>query len=200
MDIDGRPAWQQAAVVAAAFVALLWAAELVDTLAAHRFDDDGIRPRTDEGLLGILLAPLLHGGWDHLVANTVPALVLGFLALVRGLARGLAATAVIWLLGGLGVWLLAASHGIHIGASGLVFGWLTYVVVRGIVNRHAGEIAIGVVVVLLYGGLIWGVLPGQPGVSWQGHLFGALAGVFAAVVVGDRSRTRASRRVGRRRG
>lgn len=186
MQSTERPAWQVAAVGAAGFVALLWVIEGIDVAASHRLDGWGIRPRSDEGLLGILAAPLLHGGWGHLVANTVPALVLGFLTLATGIARGLAATAVIWLAGGLAVWLVAGDHSVHIGASGLIFGWLTYLVAQGVVDRKPVEIAIGVGVLLVYGGVLWGVLPGQPGVSWQGHLFGAIAGVLAALVVSER--------------
>ncbi|MFC7504797.1 rhomboid family intramembrane serine protease [Nocardioides sp. CPCC 206347] len=196
MSIQGseRPAWQVAAVGAAGFVAVLWVIEGIDVAASHRLDGWGIRPRSDEGLLGILAAPLLHGGWGHLVANTVPALVLGFLTLATGIARGLVATAVIWLAGGLAVWLVAGDHSVHIGASGLIFGWLTYLVVQGFVDRKPLEIAIGVAVLLVYGGVLWGVLPGQPGVSWQGHLFGAIAGVLAALVVSERGRGLVGRR------
>lgn len=188
MSIQGpdRPAWQVAAIGAVGFVAVLWVIEGIDVAASHRLDGWGIRPRSDEGLLGIVAAPLLHGGWGHLVANTVPALVLGFLTLATGIARGLAATAIIWLAGGLAVWLLAGDHSVHIGASGLIFGWLTYLVVQGFVDRNPLEIGIGLVVLLVYGGVLWGVLPGQPGISWQGHLFGAIAGVLAAVVVSER--------------
>ncbi|NHA01560.1 rhomboid family intramembrane serine protease [Nocardioides sp. W3-2-3] len=181
-----RPPWQVAGVVAVAFVVLLWGIEVLDVAASHRLDGWGIRPRDGEGLLGILAAPLLHGGWEHLGANTVPALVLGFLTLATGLARGLAATAVIWLAGGLAVWLVAGSGSVHIGASGLIFGWITYLAVQGFVDRKPAEILIGVVVLVVYGSVLWGVLPGTPGVSWQGHLFGALAGVLAAVVVSER--------------
>lgn len=181
-----RPAWQMAAIGAAGFVALLWGIELVDVAASHRLDGWGIRPRSAEGLLGVLAAPLLHGGWGHLIANTVPALVLGFLTLATGIGRGLLATAVIWLAGGLAVWLVAGGNSVHLGASGLIFGWLTYLVVQGFVDRKPGEIAIGLVVLVVYGGVLWGVLPGTQGVSWQGHLFGAIAGVAAAVLVSER--------------
>lgn len=189
-----RPAWQVAAIATLAFVAALWAIELLDVALSNRLDGWGIRPRSGEGLLGILAAPLLHGGWDHLSANTVPALVLGFLTLATGVARGLAATAVIWVLGGLAVWLVAGSGSVHLGASGLVFGWITYLLVQGFVDHKLWEIVIGIVVLLVYGGVLWGVLPGQPGVSWQGHLFGAVAGVVAAFAVSERGFSR-SRRV-----
>lgn len=182
-----RPEWQVAGAITVGFVAVLWAIEVIDVLVGHRLDGWGIEPRSIDGLFGVVAAPLLHGGWAHLIANTVPALVLGFLVLATGLRRGLLATAIIWVLGGLGVWLLAGGHSVHIGASGLVFGWLTYLVVQGFVDHKPGEIAIGIVVLLVYGGVLWGVLPGQPGVSWQGHLFGAIAGVVAAILVSERS-------------
>lgn len=186
MKYDDRlPAWQIAGIATLVFAALLWVLEAVDTAADHELDGWGIRPRSDEGLLGILAAPLLHGGWDHLSANTVPVLVLGFLTLATGLLRGVLATLVIWLVGGLGVWLVAGSDSIHLGASGLVFGWIVYLAVRGIVNREPWEIVLGIVVLVLYGSVLWGVLPGQPGVSWQGHLFGALSGGLAALLLSN---------------
>ncbi|TWG93939.1 putative membrane protein [Nocardioides sp. J9] len=188
-----RPAWQVAGLVAVTFVALLWVIEVIDAAVSNRLDGWGIQPRSGEGLLGIIAAPLLHGGWGHLTANTVPALVLGFLTLATGLARGFAATAVIWLLGGLAVWLVAGGSSVHIGASGLIFGWITYLAVQGFVDRKPSEILIGLVVLVVYGSVLWGVLPGQPGVSWQGHLFGAVAGVVAAFVVSERGFSRPHR-------
>jgi len=172
--------WLRAGIVAVAFVALLWVLEVVDTAANHRLDELGVQPRDNDGLIGILFAPALHYGWDHLGANTLPVLVLGFLVLASGLARGLAATAIIWLVGGLGTWLVAPTYTIHLGASVLVFGWLVYLVLRGFFARRAGEIVIGVVLLVGYGSLLWGVLPGQPGISWEGHLFGAIGGGIAA--------------------
>lgn len=186
---DTRPTWQLAALAAGGFVLALWALEIIDAAADHRLDQYGIRPRSAEGLFGILAAPMLHGGWGHLEANTVPVLILGFLTLATGIVRGLLATAIIWVGGGLAVWLLAGSNSVHLGASGLVFGWITYLVIRGFANRVFWEIALGVAVLLVYGGVLWGVLPGQPGVSWQGHLFGAVFGAVAALsLTNDRLR------------
>ncbi|SHW32200.1 peptidase, S54 family [Mycobacteroides abscessus subsp. abscessus] len=181
---SGRPQWVTGGVLVASFVALLYVVEGIDSVTGHRLDENGIRPLETDGLDGILFAPLLHANWGHLVANTVPALVLGFLAAAAGVGRFLLATAIIWLLGGVGTWLIG-NIGLpyetnHIGASGLIFGWLTYVIVRGFFNRSVGQILIGAVVLVLYGGVLWGVLPGQFGVSWQGHLSGAVAGVLAA--------------------
>ena len=193
--IDRPATWVQAAIGTASFVALLWLVEVVDTADHHRLDAYGVRPRDGEGLLGIVFAPLLHRGWEHLGANTVPILVLGFLTLVGGIARGVLVTAVIWAVSGLGVWLISPTNSITIGASGLIFGWLVYLVVRGFVTRRAGEIILGLVLVFLYGGILFGVLPGTPGVSWQAHLFGAVGGLVAALWVSERSRSRSPSRL-----
>jgi membrane associated rhomboid family serine protease len=167
------------------FVAVLWAVEVVDTVLGGRLDHYGVRPRTDDGLLGVAVAPLLHGGFGHLLANTAPLLVLGFLLLLHGLRRWAQVTAVVWVVGGLGTWLTGSPGSIHIGASGLVFGWLAYLILIGFLNGRLGQIAVGVLVLVLYGGLLWGVLPGAAGVSWQGHLFGAVGGVVAALWLQD---------------
>jgi len=145
-----------------------------------------------EGVLfdGIVFAPLLHAGWGHLFANTVPLLVFGFLILLAGVGRWVAVTAVIWLVGGAGVWVTGADQTVHLGASVLAFGWLVYLLLRGFFSRSAVQVLIGVVLLFLYGGVLWGVLPGQPGVSWQGHLFGAVGGACVAWWLGRRDRSR----------
>lgn len=188
---DGeRPStWVLAAASAGGFIVLLWVIEIVDAAMNHRLDQYGVEPRDADGLLGILFAPLLHAGWEHLSANTLPALVLGLLTLVSGIVRGLEATAVIWVVAGVGVWLVAPSHTNHLGASSLIFGWLVYLMIRGIFTRRAGQIILGMVLFFVYGSVLWGVLPGQPGVSWQGHLFGAIGGGLAAWLIGLDERT-----------
>ena len=187
---ERRPAWQQAAALTGGFAVLLWALEIVDAASGHALDAYGVQPRTDDGLVGVAVAPMLHFGFDHLISNTVPVLVLGFLTLATGIARGLLATAIIWVIGGLGVWVLAQPGSNHAGASVLIFGWIVFLVVRGFLNRRPTEILIGVAVFLLYSGALLGVLPGQPGVSWQGHLFGAVGGFVAARVLTTRERRR----------
>lgn len=162
------------------FVVLLYLVELLDTALGNRLDAAGVRPRDLEGLVGVVVAPLLHVGWLHLVANTVPLLVLGFLILLSGVTRWAAVTAVVWVVGGLGTWLTGQSHSVHLGASVLVFGWLLYLVSRGWFSRRPLQVLLGLALLLVYGGALWGVLPLQPGVSWQGHLFGAVGGVLAA--------------------
>ncbi|KQY62627.1 MULTISPECIES: rhomboid family intramembrane serine protease [unclassified Nocardioides] len=180
------PRWVRAATVIGSFVALLYVIEFVDTLMGNRLDAEGVQPRETDGLLGIVFAPLLHGGWDHLIANTVPTLVLGFLILLSGTRTWLGVTAIVWVVGGVGTWLTGQDNSVHIGASVLVFGWLVYLLVRGFFARKAGQIALGVLILLMYGGVLWGVLPGQPGISWQGHLFGAIGGGLAAWLLAER--------------
>jgi membrane associated rhomboid family serine protease len=147
-----------------------------------------VQPQQRAGLLGILFAPLLHVGWGHLAANTLPLLLLGFLILLSGVSQWLEVTAIVWFMGGLGTWLVAPPNTVHLGASVLVFGWLVHLILRGFFTRRVGQIVLGLVVLFMYGGVLWGVLPGQPGISWQGHLFGAVGGGLAAWWTADRRR------------
>nr|WP_084681761.1 rhomboid family intramembrane serine protease [Actinomycetospora chiangmaiensis] len=176
------------------FLAVLWVIEAFDQFVFHgALDRDGIVPRSVDGLSGILWAPLLHYGWPHLIANSLPFLVLGFLALAGGLGQFIAVTALVWLLGGFLTWL--TGFGVTVGASGVIFGWLAFLLFRGFFARSGRQIVLAVVLLLVYGGVLWGVLPGTPGVSWQAHLFGALAGILAArlVATADRRGSRGSR-------
>ena len=163
-----------------AMIALMWVAEVVDSAAGHRLDQYGIEPREEDGLVGIAAAPFLHAGFGHLIANTVPLLVMGIAIAFGGARRTLAVTATVAIISGLGTWLVAPASTLHIGASGLVFGYATYLLSRGFFDRDAVELAIGLAVAVLWGGaLLSGLLPEQ-GISWQGHLFGAIGGVVAA--------------------
>lgn len=165
-----------------AMAALMWLAEVVD-LVVGRLDALGIEPRTADGLPGVALAPFLHAGFGHLAANTVPFLVLGALIALSGLRRLVAVTVVVALVSGLGTWLLAPAGTLHIGASGIVFGYASYLVVRGVFDRRLVSLALGLVVALVYGTtLLLGLLP-REGISWQGHLFGAFGGLLAARVL-----------------
>ena len=170
-------------------LAIAWAVELVDQLLLGRsLDRYGIRPHTLQGLWGILFAPFLHGGFGHLIANSGPFVVLGWLVALRGVGRFVAVSLIVIVIGGLGVWLFGPSNTVHIGASGLIFGYLGYLLLSGYFEQKPGSILVAVVVGLLYGGAIWGVLPGQRGISWQGHLFGLLAGVLAARLLAQTKR------------
>lgn len=166
------------------FTAGLYVIEAVDSVTGSGLQQNGIEPLQVDGLDGVLWAPVLHGTWGHLIANTVPFLVFGFLAMAGGIRQFIVVTATIWLLGGLGVWLTGGyGGGIHIGASGLIFGWLVFLLTRGFFARSGRQILLAVGLFFVWGGILFGVLPGQPGVSWQAHLFGALAGLLAARLV-----------------
>ncbi|HLV71783.1 MAG TPA: rhomboid family intramembrane serine protease [Vulgatibacteraceae bacterium] len=176
------PSTVAAAVPVFVLVLVMWAQEIVDSLPNVDLDQYGIRPRTDEGLVGIAAAPFLHGGFDHLMANTGAFLVLGVLIAVTT-RRFWWVTVGVAVLGGFATWLVAGANTVHIGASGLVYGYAAFLVAWGVLSRRVLSVVVAVVVVLMYGGIVVGVLPGQPGISWQGHLFGALAGVVMAVVL-----------------
>ncbi len=188
--LPARPG--QAAMIIAAFTGLLYLTEAADTVLQGALDAEGIRPRQFEGLDGILWAPLLHDGWQHLVANTVPVLVLGFFALAGGIGQFVAVTAAIWLVAGLGTWLIG-SPGIHLGASVLVFGWLVFLLARGFFARSLTQILLAVVLFAVWGSALWGVLPGTVGISWEGHLFGAVGGLLAARLIARAGRPRVDR-------
>lgn len=173
--------FQTQAKILGSLIALLWALEILDQLLLqHRLDRLGIRPRTQIGLRGILFAPLLHGGWNHLTANTVPFVVLGWFVLLRGVEEFTIVTIVVWLLSGLGVWLFAERNTLHVGTSGVIFGYLGFLLSRSYFEQNLVSAAISVIVVLLYGPLIWGILPTRRRISWQGHLFGLISGIVVA--------------------
>ncbi|GLW87428.1 rhomboid family intramembrane serine protease [Actinokineospora globicatena] len=182
----------QALIVVGGFAALLYLIEFVDAVLPADLDQFGIIARDSSGLDGILWAPLLHAGWAHLVSNTLPLLVLAFLAMANGLAQWVAVTATIWLVSGVGVWLTGDGGTVTVGASGLCFGWLLFLLVRGLFTRSVLHIALALVLLGYWGTMLFGVLPGDPRISWQGHLFGALGGILAAwlVSMGNRSVTK----------
>jgi membrane associated rhomboid family serine protease len=172
-------------LLVAAMSVLMWVTEVVD-LAVGRLDALGIEPRSVDGLSGVAFAPFLHAGFGHLAANTLPFLVLGALIALSGLRRVLSVTLVVALVSGLGTWLVAPSGSLHVGASGVVFGYAAYLVVRGVFDRRLRYLAVGLIVALVYGTtLLFGLLP-REGISWQGHLFGALGGVLAARLLARR--------------
>lgn len=141
----------------------------------------GVLPRRLDGLDGIVFSPMLHGSLNHLLGNTLPLVVFSFLTLLEGVRRYLAVLGTSWLASGVGVWLFGG--GLTVGISGVVFGLFAYLMVRGIYNRDVLQLLLSGVLFLVYGSLLWGVLPTSIGVSWQAHLFGAAGGVLAAVLL-----------------
>lgn len=170
------------------FVVLLWIIEGVDQLVFNgALDGFGVRPRTLSGLWGILWAPFLHGGFRHLLANTGPLLILGSIVMLsRRLRDFFFISFVIVVVGGLGAWLIGPRFSVHLGASGLIFGYFGFLLLSAYFERSCRAIAIAVLVLLLYSGIIWGVLPQGGGISWQTHLFGFLGGGLAAYLLSQR--------------
>jgi membrane associated rhomboid family serine protease len=164
----------------------MWVLEIVDTALDNRLDRLGIEPREVDGLDGVVAAPFLHVGFGHLIGNTLPFVAMGLVIALEGPLRWIAVSVVVALVSGLGTWLIAPSDTIHLGASGVVFGYATYLITRGWFRRRVIEIAIGLVVAVLFGGALLAGLEPQQGISWQGHLFGALGGVLAARSIRDR--------------
>jgi len=178
-------------IILGAFVAIIWLVELADWLIFNEaLDSYGVQPRTAAGLKGILFMPFLHRGFGHLLANTFPIIILGWLVMIRRTADILLVAAVTIVVGGLGVWLFGSSNSVHVGASGLIFGFFGFLLARAYFERSLAAILLAGVVFLLYGGIIWGVLPGRDGVSWQGHLFGFIGGILAAYLLVKRDRER----------
>jgi membrane associated rhomboid family serine protease len=176
------------AVVLLGFVATIWALEVVDLVVfGGALDVFGIRPRSISGLFGIFFCPFLHGGFVHLAANTIPFVVLGWLVMARETWHFFFVATVVALVGGLGVWLFGRPGTVHIGASGLIFGFLGFLLLAGWFERKLSTIVISIVVFLTYGTALFGLLPIQFGVSWEGHLFGFLAGVLCARVLARRT-------------
>ncbi len=165
------------------FVAAIWSLEGLDWISGGRLDQFGIIPRQLIGLRGIVAAPLLHGDFAHVAANTVPFIVLGWFVLMRGTRTFATVVLAVLFIGGLGTWLIAPANSIHIGASGLIFGFFGYLLFRGYFERSWQSIAWSVVVLILYGGMLLSLLPTAPAVSWQMHLFGFLGGGFAAYML-----------------
>jgi membrane associated rhomboid family serine protease len=187
---EARSTFKQRVIVPGILLALLWGIEAVDWLLGGKLDQYGIRPRELGGLWGILFAPFLHGSWDHLAANSVTLLVLSWLVLLRGMREYLEVSIVIVLLGGFGTWLIGQPHTVHIGASGLIFGYFGFLILRGLLDLNWRSILSGLAVGLLYGGLIGGFLSSRPGVSWAGHVCGFLSGLLSARMLGQPAQRR----------
>ena len=160
-------------------LAVMWVVEIINGFIGHRLSLWGILPRTTPGLIGIPLSPFLHGSFNHVLSNTIPFLVLGGLVGLRGGQKLVGISLFIIVAGGAGVWLLGRPA-VHVGASGLVFGYFGYLVANGWFDRRPLSILAASAVILVYGSLVFGVIPTTGFVSWEAHLFGLLAGVLAA--------------------
>jgi len=184
----------QASRVVGAFVATFlllgacWAVEVANYADNGALSDRyGIQAHDGNTVWHIFTAPFLHANIDHITANSMPLAVFGFLAALRGMARFITVSLIIMVASGLGVWFLSSPDTVTVGASGLIFGYFGYLIARGFVEHRPFDIVVGLVIALFYGTIIFGALPGQPGISWQAHLFGLIGGILAAWFTRQRS-------------
>jgi membrane associated rhomboid family serine protease len=173
-------------VILGTLVGMMWGLEILDTFVfRHGLDTLGILPRNLIGLRGILFAPFLHGSFAHLSANTVPFIILGWLIMAQSVSDFAIVSVICMIVGGLGTWLFGATA-LHIGASGIIFGYLGFLIARYYFDRRFSSGIIALFVGCTYGSVLWGIFPSLPGISWEGHLFGFLSGIFAAKFTFDR--------------
>jgi membrane associated rhomboid family serine protease len=192
--------WGQALVWTLAATAVVWVVSIVDFARHHGLDRYGLRPRTVSGLWGVLTEPFLHRGFGHLLSDTLPLVLLGWVVMLSGLRSFLLVSGLVLVLGGLATWVVAPG-GLYVGASGLVFGWLGYLLARAYFARRVAWILAAVMVVVVFGGLLSALVPmssGDAGDPWQGHLVSFLAGVLVAAVLHPRTGVRRARARGGR--
>jgi membrane associated rhomboid family serine protease len=170
----------------AAIVAVMWVVEVINTLDSNRLDSDGILARSVSHLWGIFTAPFIHASFAHLIDNTIPFVFMGLIIALAGAARLALVTAIVIIVGGIGTWLVSPAHTATgrplytIGASGVVFGYATYLFARGFFDRSVLELLTGLIVGAIWGAALLASIVPQAGVSWQGHVCGAIGGVVAA--------------------
>ncbi|MGL5794982.1 MAG: rhomboid family intramembrane serine protease [Waterburya sp.] len=170
-------------------VILFWAIEILDFVVFKgSLNSYGIQPRESVGLIGILFAPFLHGGFGHLIANTIPFITLGWLTMIQETSDFYIVSLSSAIVGGLGVWVFGAPNSVHIGASILIYGYLGFLLLRGYFQKNMPSIALSIFVAIVYGSLLWGVFPSRIGISWQGHLFGFIGGAIAAKMIAQEKR------------
>lgn len=176
---DDKNKFVKSILIPAGFVLLLWLIKVFEILSGFQLGFLGIWPGKITGLIGIITAPLIHSGFDHLFSNSLPVLVLGTGLIYFYKDSWLKVTSFIYLLTGILVWLFARPS-YHIGASGLIYGFVAFLFFSGIIRRDKRAITLALLVTFLYGSLVWGLLPLQKEISWESHIFGALSGIVAA--------------------
>lgn len=187
--------WSGALILMGVFGAVLWIVQIINASDNYGLDRFGLQPREVDGLWGVLTMPFLHASYGHMFSNTVPLLAIGWILLLSGVRTWLTVTAIVIVVGGILTWLIGP-HGVIVGASGMIFGWLGYLLARAYFSRKVKWIFTAVVVLIFFGSLLFGLFPTlHSGVSWQAHVCGFLAGVGAGALLHPRGgETRQRRR------
>jgi len=162
------------------FTLLIWILNVFQFISGYSLSSLGISPREQASLIGILTAPMIHGSWEHLLSNTLPLLILGTLLFIMYGKIALRVWTLIYIFSGAFVWVLARGNSVHVGASGVIYGLASFLFFSGFFRMDIRSIAIALGVSLFYGGMVWGILPLQEGVSWESHLFGGIVGLALA--------------------
>src|SRR5690348_4986883 len=194
IDIDEA---RKAFFLMVGFIALIWVLQIFNWVGHYRLDYDyGVLPRNIGRLPQIFSAPFLHFSWEHIEGNSGPLFIFGFLAAYRGVKKFLGVTLIVAITSGLGAWLFEGAHTVGAGASGMVFGYFAYIIVRGIVDRHPVDLLIGLVMALCFAYQFAVLLP-QHGIGWQDHIGGAVGGVLAGWICSERKRGQPAGQLGR---
>lgn len=163
------------------FVLIIWIIKVIESAAGISFVTYGVNPGSVSGLVGILTFPLIHGSWEHLFSNTFPVLFLSMGVLYFYKTSAVKVLLMAYFIPGIGIWLFGRES-FHVGASAVIYSLAAYLFFSGIIKRDRRAISLALIVTFLYGGLVWGVLPLKKGISWEGHLFGALTGIATAII------------------
>jgi membrane associated rhomboid family serine protease len=179
--------WTGALVLMAGFAAVLWVVQVLNAIDDYRLDRFGVKPRAFDGLWGVVTMPFLHSSYGHLLSNTIPVVLIGWVVLLAGASTWAVVSGLVVVGGGLLTWLVAPGDTVIVGASGLVFGWLGYLLARAYFSRRLRWIVVAVLVLVFFGTLLFGLFPSlNSDVSWQAHLCGFAAGIGAGALLHPR--------------
>jgi membrane associated rhomboid family serine protease len=188
--------WTGALVLMSGFAAVLWVVQLLNAIDDYRLDRFGVKPRELDGLWGVVTMPFLHSSYGHLLSNTIPVVLIGWVLLLAGVSTWATVTGLVVVGGGLLTWLVGPGDSLIVGASGMVFGWLGYLLARAYFSRRLKWILVAVLVLIFFGTLLFGLFPTlNSDVSWQAHVCGFVAGIGAGALLHPRGEeTRSLRR------
>jgi membrane associated rhomboid family serine protease len=179
--------WTGALILMAGFAAVLWIVQILNAIDDYRLDRFGLKPREFDGLWGVVTMPFLHSSYGHLLSNTIPVILIGWVVLLAGVSTWATVTGLVVVGGGVLTWLVGPGDSVIVGASGLVFGWLGYLLARAYFSRRLKWIVVAVLVLVFFGTLLFGLFPSiNSDVSWQAHVYGFVAGIGTGALLHPR--------------